>query len=97
MIVDYLRGRGIPQPENLPICHKALRVHVALPYWHNGKCLGRFPAMVGAFRANDGELLGLHLTYLMKKQGVVSKIQLRDFATQQPLDAKSTVLCIQAR
>lgn len=88
VIVDYLRGRGIPQPENLPIDDNALRVHAALPYWHNGKLLGRFPAMVGAFRAHGGELVGLHLTYLMKKQGMVSKIQLRDFATQQPLGAK---------
>ncbi|UOP07726.1 primase-helicase zinc-binding domain-containing protein [Alysiella crassa] len=88
IVPNYLRGRGIPEAENLPFHDDGLRCSRLLPYWHNGRCLGRFPAMVGAFRAVDGELVGLHFTYLMKKQGIVSKAILKDPQTGALLDVK---------
>lgn len=88
VIASYLRGRGIPEAEMLPFADDALRFHPSVAYWHDGVCLGRFPTMVGAFRAVDGAFRGLHLTYLMRKQGAVFKAQLKDPKTQQMLDVK---------
>ncbi len=88
VIAQYLRARGIHEPETLPFDDDALRFYPNLAYWHDGACLGRFPAMVGAFRAENGEFRGLHLTYFMMKQEQVFKAQLKDPKTGMMLDAK---------
>ena len=41
-----------------------LRLHPALPYWHDGSKLGEYPAMVAPLVAPDGRMLALHRTYL---------------------------------
>ncbi len=56
----YLRGRGFDSWP-LPAC---LRLHPALPYWHEGDKLGTFPSMVAPLTAPDGRQLALHRTYL---------------------------------
>ena len=62
----YLQGRGIPAD----IINQAadLRFSPALPYWiqRGGKpeCIGSFPALLAAVRTPNGELQGLHKTYL---------------------------------
>lgn len=87
IIADYLHGRGIPLPEKLPIS-RALRFHARLPYWHNGRVLGRFPAMVGAFRDKTGNPCGLHITYLQYSDGLPKKVALFDPKTRECLPAK---------
>jgi putative DNA primase/helicase len=59
-VARYLAGRGI----QLPSCTQALRYHPALDYWHMGRCIGRFPAMLGAVTDPSGTMVGLHRTYL---------------------------------
>ena len=61
--VAYLQGRGLPwealqEGLNLDSLHQ----HPALPYWHDGKRLGSFPAMVGRISDAAGETTGLHFT-----------------------------------
>jgi putative DNA primase/helicase len=56
----YLRRRGI-DTWPLPDC---LRHHRALPYWHEGKCLGKFAAMVAPLTAPDGRIVALHRSFL---------------------------------
>ena len=41
LIADYLHGRGIPYPEQLPISGD-LRLHPRLAYWHAGRVIGRW-------------------------------------------------------
>jgi len=45
----------------VPAC---LRVHPALDYWHDGKKLGKFAAMVAPLTAPDSRTVALHRTYL---------------------------------
>lgn len=59
-VVSYLDRRGI-QLRDWP---QALRHHPDLSYWHEGQCIGRFPAMLGAVTDAAGELVCLHRTYL---------------------------------
>ncbi len=59
-VARYLAGRGIQQ---LPWT-QALRYHAALDYWHMGRCIGRFPAMLGAVTDPSGTPVSLHRTYL---------------------------------
>lgn len=88
LIADYLHGRGVPLPEQLPIS-RALRLHSRLAYWHKGRILGHFPAMVGAFRDKDGNPRGLHITYLQRRSdGLVQKAALFDPQTRERLPAK---------
>lgn len=88
IIGNYLHGRGIPLPEKLPIT-RALRLHPRLAYWHNGRILGYFPAMVGAFRDKDGQPRGLHITYLQTdSDGLIKKVMLFDPKTRERLPAK---------
>lgn len=58
----YLRGRGFGGVWPLP---EVLRLHRALPYWHNGDKLGAFPALVAPL-VLDGRMLALHRTYLAR-------------------------------
>lgn len=57
----YLKRRGFAGIWPLPSC---LRLHRALPYWHEGQKLGIFPAMVAPLLAPDGRIVALHRTYL---------------------------------
>jgi len=57
----YLKRRGFGGVWPLPEC---LRLHRALPYWHDGEKLGTFPAMVAPMIAPDGRMVALHRTYL---------------------------------
>jgi phage/plasmid primase-like uncharacterized protein len=57
----YLTRRGFGGVWPLP---EVLRLHRALPYWHEGENLGTFPAMVAPVIARDGRTVALHRTYL---------------------------------
>ncbi len=57
----YLRRRGFSDLWPLP---NVLRLHPALPYWHDRKALSTFPAMVAPIVAPDGRTVALHRTYL---------------------------------
>jgi phage/plasmid primase-like uncharacterized protein len=57
----YLKRRGFGGVWPLP---PVLRLHRALPYWHNGEKLGTFPAMVAPLTLPDGRTVALHRTYL---------------------------------
>lgn len=59
-VARYLAGRGI----DLPSWPLELRYHPNLDYWHEGQCVGQFPAMVGAVTDAAGQLVSLHRTYL---------------------------------
>lgn len=62
-VARYLaqRLRLAPGHLRLPEC---LRVHPALPYWHDGERIGVLPAMVAPLTAPDGRIVALHRTYL---------------------------------
>ena len=58
----YLNNRGLvfastPNVNNLAFIE-------SLPYWHDDKDYGAFPAMIGIYRNLDGEVINLHRTYL---------------------------------
>jgi phage/plasmid primase-like uncharacterized protein len=55
----YLANRGLTIPETT-----AIRAHAGLDYWHDGQCIGTYPAMVAAVTSPTGELVSLHRTYL---------------------------------
>jgi putative DNA primase/helicase len=58
--IAYLESRKLwPLPQGL-----RLRAHASVEYWHDGKRLGRFAALVADLRDVAGELVTLHLTYL---------------------------------
>lgn len=59
----YLKGRGLGGTWPLPA---ALRYHRALQYWHEGRVIGTYPAMVARFHAADGRCVALHQTYLTR-------------------------------
>lgn len=56
----YLAGRGLPV-ETAPNC---LRLHPAMPYFDEGKEVGKFPALLARVVGPDGVGLTLHRTYL---------------------------------
>ena len=88
LIADYLHGRGIPYPEQLPISGD-LRLHPRLAYWHAGRVIGRFPAMVAVYRDTAGKPCGLHQTYLtVAASGEVAKAALYEPRSRQRLPAK---------
>lgn len=59
-VMSYLASRvpGLSAPASA-----ALR-HADLDYWHDGKVLGRYPAMLAAFTLPDGRVATLHRTFL---------------------------------
>lgn len=74
-VARYLEGRGI----KLKSWPQALRYHSALDYWQEGRCIGRFPAMVGVVTDSQGRMVSLHRTYLTKdgrkaNVGVIKKL-----------------------
>lgn len=58
---QYLKLRGFGGVWLPPPC---LRLHCALPYWHERKKLGTFAAMVAPIVAPDGRTVALHRTHL---------------------------------
>ncbi|OFT04464.1 hypothetical protein HMPREF3107_00285 [Neisseria sp. HMSC31F04] len=84
----YLQGRGLSLPETLP---EALRFAPSLPYWlsdgRSPALLGHYPAMLAAIERN-GELQGLHITYLQQKGGVWRKLTASHPDTGEALPAK---------
>ena len=63
LVTRYLNRRGFGGLWPLP---EVLRLHRALPYWHDGKKLGTYPAMVVPIIAPDGGMVALHRTYLTR-------------------------------
>jgi phage/plasmid primase-like uncharacterized protein len=61
LLQRYLAGRSL-HPEGLAI--RTLRIHPALPYWQNGRQIGRYPAMIARVTSPTGALVTLHRTYL---------------------------------
>lgn len=59
----YLCRRLAIDAFDAPHC---LRLHPALAYWHAGRTLGTFPAMVAPLAAPDGRTVALHRTHLSK-------------------------------
>lgn len=57
----YLKRRGFAGVLRLPEC---LRLHRALPYWHDGEVIGTYAAMVVPLVAPDGRMVALHRTWL---------------------------------
>jgi len=57
----YLANRGMPDSWRI---RPALWVHPGLDYWQDGRCIGRWPAMVAAIQSLAGKVLALHRTYL---------------------------------
>ena len=57
----YLKRRGFGGVWPLPEC---LRMHRALPYWHEGEKLGTWRAMVAPIVSPDGRTVALHRTWL---------------------------------
>lgn len=55
----YFQRRGLGAA--VPPC---LRLHRALPYWHDGEVIGTFPAMVAPIVGRDGIARALHRTWL---------------------------------
>ena len=84
----YLQGRGLALPETLPA---ALRFAPAMPYWlsdgRSPALLGHYPAMLAAIERN-GELQGLHITYLQQKGGVWRKLTASPPDTSEVLPVK---------
>ncbi len=57
----YLASRGLSEAL---LWNLRLRCHSDLPYWHEGRQLGSFPAMLAAMVRNDGVFGGVHITWL---------------------------------
>lgn len=55
----YLINRGLTVPDT-----SVLRYHPGLNYWHDGQCIGQFPAMLAAVTSPTGELITVHRTFL---------------------------------
>jgi putative DNA primase/helicase len=58
--VNYLASRHLwPLPDDC-----ALSAHASLEYWQDGRCIGRYPAIVADVMDVAGELVTVHCTYL---------------------------------
>lgn len=69
----YLDTRGLwPLPQG-----HGLRAHASVDYWHEGKPVGRFPALLGAVTDVHGELVTVHVTFL--DPSGASKLNVDDF------------------
>lgn len=56
---QYLINRGLIVPDT-----GVLRYHAGLDYWHDGQCIGQFPALLAAVTSPTGELVTIHRTFL---------------------------------
>lgn len=63
-ISRYLESRCISL-DSLPL----VRLHEALPYFHDGQCLGKFPAMLALVSDSNGDAKTIHCTYLTDSGG----------------------------
>lgn len=63
-VARYLVSRGLFVPTT-----PCLRYHPSLSYWHDGKKLGTFPAMLAAVTNPSNELITVHRTYLTLEGG----------------------------
>ena len=81
----YLQGRGLDEYLLLPWLG-SLRCQPAHPYWHEGRLLGRHPAMLALIQDHEGRPIGLHQTYLAFDggRGGWSKLKLYDAAVSHP-------------
>lgn len=92
MAIAYYTGRGL-DPKQLPQTD-ALRFAPSLAYWTNdthGQALhiGNLPAIVAAITDTNGQLQGLHLTYLQQREtGQITKARLLHPQTGESLPAK---------
>ena len=59
-VARYLEARGI----HLDTWPEALRYCPSLDYWHDGRLMGRHPAILGAVTDATGQLISVHRTYL---------------------------------
>ncbi|MDO4640782.1 MAG: toprim domain-containing protein [Neisseria sp.] len=99
-VTAYLRSRGLFVQAGIS---SMLRFQPEAPYWvqitDSGlKCIGHFPAMIAAVFSLDGQLQGLHLTYLKAARSTFraknlpantfAKLNIRHPETGQPLPAK---------
>ncbi|NUZ06747.1 DUF7146 domain-containing protein [Piscinibacter koreensis] len=57
----YLCARLAASAFDAPTC---LRLHVAMPYVHDGETVGTWPALVAPLVGRDGRTLALHRTYI---------------------------------
>jgi phage/plasmid primase-like uncharacterized protein len=58
-VSKYLLNRRLSVPDT-----NVIRSHAGLDYWHDGQCIGTFPAMVSAITSPSDTLVSLHRTYL---------------------------------
>ena len=58
-VSKYLLNRRLSVPDT-----NVIRSHAGLDYWHDGQCIGTFPAVVAAVTSPTGELVSIHRTYL---------------------------------
>jgi putative DNA primase/helicase len=61
LLKEYLKNRGLSEIGELP---KTIRFHPSLNYWHEGKTLGRYPAMLCRVDNPEGKPVSIHRTYL---------------------------------
>lgn len=90
----YLHARGL-SADTWPHTGGAIRHHAALPYYtvtgrkNKTLLIGHFPAMIAAITDINGQLQGLHLTYLQQRENARwCKARLLHPDTGEPLPAK---------
>lgn len=84
-IASYLMARGLEDNTFADICPHALRYSPQAKYWHKSEawqCIGIYPAMTGAIRNNNGDLMGLHQTYLKPTNGGYSKLDSHPYTSE---------------
>ena len=85
---SYYTNRGLKQPAT-----DAIRFDPKREYWTqsaNGKaiCLGAFPCLIAAVTNTQGEITGLHQTYLQHRANGLHKLVLSHPTTGEALPAK---------
>ena len=83
LVHQYLNSRGVTS-----IPSDFIKKHPSLDYWHDGRCLGQFPAMVCAFKRPDGSNETYHITHLTsegKKADVPSVKKIPGTTSEQGL------------
>jgi len=89
---NYLHHRGLSA---LAGCIPAdIKTIDSLQYWHEGKSLGTFPAMIGIVKNLAGEIVTLHRTYL-SSQGFKAKVPAPKKLMAPPLSGGTTGCSIQ--
>ena len=60
LLWTYTQARGL-SPSSIPV---DIRLHSACNYYHDGRLVAQYPAMVAIIRNLAGQIVGLHRTYL---------------------------------